>query len=179
MQPSAGDVAGRRILCSAFSVGSVTLSHILKDTDESIHNLPPPILGHARHIPCVPDFPTYEDGVHHNGILRFEIAEHLSDEIIDRLALGSLSGGPWRLTGCESPMGWRETNAGQLRLGRKGDEVSYPTALLNPEQHMVSSTAEDPKIRERNDIGVLEMTLENVWTNEGWSKQYSRGVVGY
>lgn len=104
MQPSAGDVAGRRILCSAFSVGSVTLSHVLKDTDESIHNLPPPILGHARHIPCVPDFPTYEDGVHHNGILRFEIAEHLSDEIMDRLALGSLSGGPWRLTGCESPM---------------------------------------------------------------------------
>jgi hypothetical protein len=42
---------------------------------------------------------------------------------------------------------------------------------------MVSSTAEDPKTRERNDIGALEMTLENVWANEGWSKQYS--VVGY
>jgi hypothetical protein len=42
---------------------------------------------------------------------------------------------------------------------------------------MVSSTAKDPKIKERNHVGVLEMTLENVWANEGWPKRYS--VVGY
>ena len=66
-----------------FSVASVLLSR--EDTEESIHNPPPPIFGYARHITCVLDFPTYEDEAHHDDMLSSEIAEHLYEESRNRL----------------------------------------------------------------------------------------------
>jgi len=53
----------------------------------------------------------------------------------------------------------------------KAGKISYPTALLNPELYAVCHTAEDLKIRERNDIGILGTTLDNIWANEGRSKR--------
>ena len=66
---------GRWFLYSAFSAASVLLSRILKDTEEFINNLPPPIPDHARHFPCVSDLPTCKDEA--RGTPNFEIVEHL------------------------------------------------------------------------------------------------------